>query len=190
MGKAHVTTAAKTDIKESLATAAGHLPNQLEQGNTKKSGTGEKHEPKLPKNRFPTLSTISKHRGPVAGPPPLKAPTGTADAKNSLAAAAGDLRDKLEGSGNKTPEKSSAVGPSKTRTPISRSQSGIVKRRGPGNGKASRKAPTESVKFANDNEEDKAKEDDSGEDDDASEDNDPGEDEDDDATPPRHLFRP
>ena len=66
---------AKADAKKSLAAAAEDLLDQLEQGNTKKSGTGEKRESQLLSKRSQTRSNISKRRGPGNGPPSRKAPT-------------------------------------------------------------------------------------------------------------------
>ena len=66
---------AKADAKKSLAAAAEDLLDQLEQGNTKKSGTGEKRESQLLSKRSQTRSNISKRRGPGNGPPSRKFPT-------------------------------------------------------------------------------------------------------------------
>ena len=66
---------AKADDKKRLAAAAEDLLDQLEQGNTKKSGTGEKRESQLLSKRSQTRSNISKRRGPGNGPPSRKAPT-------------------------------------------------------------------------------------------------------------------
>ena len=67
---------AKADAKKSLAAAAEDLLDQLEQGNTKKSGTGEKRESQLLNKRSQTRSK-RKRSGPGNGPPSRKAPTGT-----------------------------------------------------------------------------------------------------------------
>ena len=66
---------AKADDKKRLAAAAEDLLDQLEQGNTKKSGTGEKRESQLLNKRSQTRSNISKRRGPGNGPPSRKFPT-------------------------------------------------------------------------------------------------------------------